>query len=708
MILVLSLCAGNVTFGLDSAGSYVYAKEGHNDQKHDGTHDEPENSKKPVETKVPTEVPTEAVTEAPTAEPTEAATEIPTEVPVEEPKEESMNASVEETKEAATATPTRLPEETERPEATATVKPTATVQPTVASAKQETAKADFYVWVKKSFLFFKWWQLEKVGTGTVVKGAFVCNNVTKASKNIVTAPGKGGTIKWRSIFKRIIGNYKVIGVYANEKEEPPMETEDLEPGVKVTEAPTATSTCVPTEVPTAVPTEVPTAVPTEAPTEEPTAVPTEVPTEAPTEEPTAIPTVEPTEEPTDEKQIPEADTVKARFYVLQLNLEQPEEVFSYPVKNYEYAGDGIVIKERVANDDAKVLAHIKQAPDVSKFETDGWTVRWYVIKEEGDGWHVDGIREKKKVPEETPSVITEPAVTATPVVTSPSVTATPVVTESAVTAIPVVTTPAVTATVAASTAPTAEPTETPKSSTKPVGPYGPVEPKNTNKPDADPTAKVVETGSPTSKPATKEDLSEVTPAPTNVVEITEDEISNGAPVGTISPSGDSKESAKPEASIRPTEGAKTVDDNKSTESEVPTQSVEPTQTTVSTSTPGNTIDMSSGDVPNIPNGPSVSQKECGTPITTPAETPDGEYITPDDITNSGVSTEPEEKEDTSNKTKKKEKDDVTITKENVPSSDVSVSPQTGDATENVFYIVGRMICALGLCVVLFKRRKLKR
>ena len=457
-------------------------------------------------------------------------------------------------------------------------------------------------------------------------------------------------------------------------------------------------------------------VKTKKPTETPTVVPTEVVTEAPTAEPTEAATEMPTGEPTDDKQIPEADTVKAKFYVLRFNFEQPEEIFSYPVNHYDYAGDGVVIKEKVANDDAKVLAHIIQAPDVSKFETDGWTVRWYVIKEEGDGWHVDGIREKKKVPEETPAVPTATAITATPVVTSPAATATPVVTAPAITDPAVVTTPAVTATAIASTAPTDGATATPKSSTKPVVPYGPVEPKNTNKPepkntnkpDAAPTAKVVETGSPTSKPDTKGESTDETPVPTSVVEINEDEISGGAPVGTISPSGDSKESAKPEASITPTEGAKTVDDNKSTESEEPTKSVEPIQTTVPTSTPGNTVDIPGGNVPNIPNAPSVSQKESGTPITTPAESPDGEYITPDDITNSGVSKDPEETEDTSNKTKRKEKDDTTVPEENVPSSDVSVSPQTGDKTENVFYIIGRMVCALGVCVVLFKRRKLKR
>lgn len=342
-------------------------------------------------------------------------------------------------------------------------------------------------------------------------------------------------------------------------------------------------------------------------------------------------------------------------------MEQPPELGHYPVKNYEYAGDGEVVQEEVANDDAKVAANIKKAPDVSKFEVDGWTVKWYVIKKESDGWHVDGIRVKK----ETPEASTGPAVTATPVVTDPAVTATPVVTEPAVTATPVVTDPAVTA--------------APGNTYIPLGPVGPQQTSGVS----------------------GETNTKVSPTPTDNVKITEDEIPNGAPVAT--------ESTEPVESNIPAESAEPAESSNPSESTKPAESNAPTASPVATPAPTATPDATE----DMPFSPSSSDEEPE-PVEdeTATETPAPVELGQDDIASSDVvDSDDDETDSTTEKKAKKVKtsaDTKELDDEDIPNSGASALPQTGVTSENVFYIFGSMICALGISIGVFSRKKQKK
>ena len=98
--------------------------------------------------------------------------------------------------------------------------------------------------------------------------------------------------------------------------------------------------------------------------------------------------------------------VKTMFYVLNRGLAQPIECRSYPNVNYSRGVEG-TIREfvRIVNNDEKVAANIVSAPSSEQFRLydggelelkDGEYIKWYVIKEESDGWHVDGIIVEKK------------------------------------------------------------------------------------------------------------------------------------------------------------------------------------------------------------------------------------------------------------------------------------------------------------------------
>ncbi len=94
--------------------------------------------------------------------------------------------------------------------------------------------------------------------------------------------------------------------------------------------------------------------------------------------------------------------VNVRFFVLKPGLPQPSEIVSYPTANYTGAMSGSIhYFKKIANNDEEVAKNIFAAPsreeikkalaDVNYTLLDDQEIRWYVVKEEKDGWHIDGI-----------------------------------------------------------------------------------------------------------------------------------------------------------------------------------------------------------------------------------------------------------------------------------------------------------------------------
>lgn len=81
----------------------------------------------------------------------------------------------------------------------------------------------------------------------------------------------------------------------------------------------------------------------------------------------------------------------ASFYLLNEGLNIPTGTASQPTQNYKYVGEGYLkyYKETYNNGESVDYA-IKQAPVVTGLQ-EGQQVLWYVVKEEYEGWHVDGV-----------------------------------------------------------------------------------------------------------------------------------------------------------------------------------------------------------------------------------------------------------------------------------------------------------------------------
>ncbi len=116
------------------------------------------------------------------------------------------------------------------------------------------------------------------------------------------------------------------------------------------------------------------------------------------------------------KEVAETKPVVASYYVLNRGLAQPAEVFSYPKPNYSekpifgelYSGvldeetgirdysyiplyeDGIA-EENDVPQYLKVVPTEEQLAEVGIELKEGEFIKWYVIKTENDGYHVDGI-----------------------------------------------------------------------------------------------------------------------------------------------------------------------------------------------------------------------------------------------------------------------------------------------------------------------------
>ena len=55
-------------------------------------------------------------------------------------------------------------------------------------------------------------------------------------------------------------------------------------------------------------------------------------------------------------------TTTAIFYVLRNQYSQPDEINSYPVNHYTRVGEGVVVAERVANDNQAVAENLVSTP----------------------------------------------------------------------------------------------------------------------------------------------------------------------------------------------------------------------------------------------------------------------------------------------------------------------------------------------------------
>ena len=395
--------------------------------------------------------------------------------------------------------------------------------------------------------------------------------------------------------------------------------------------------------------------------------------------------------------LPSVLTGTAMFFIVNSD-ERPKEPASYPSENYTRVGDGIIKLEAVHNDDEKVNENIIEAPLLSI--EDGWTVRWYVIKKEADGWHVDGIKEKVDVStgsavepvDPEPKVTSEAAVSATPEVAS----GVSITSEPAVSATPEVTTGAVVTTGSTASA-------TPK----PYIPYiGPFTPQNTATPA--PTSPL----SP-QKPEVSEDTTEApTSIPTEDPENTSTEIPT---TGTDDGKEDTNETdadenrnatATPSANVEIKEDQ--IPDASPVVSSTPTKepTVVPTETGEGTATP--TVTPATGDGITVqdnelPDSASASDEETDD-SGKETDSEDPVELEEDDIANSGVETDEEDTDD-EDAVEEEAEDGATDTEEVEEDEIANALPQTGAMSSNVFYFVGSMICALGICILTAIRRK---
>ena len=100
-----------------------------------------------------------------------------------------------------------------------------------------------------------------------------------------------------------------------------------------------------------------------------------------------------TEESTDTEESTETErvTYNASFYLLKSGCNRPNGNTPQPGSNYMSVGTGTIYEQKdVSNDDAAVAALIAEAPDVTTYLSEGERVVWYVIKNTGSAWHVDG------------------------------------------------------------------------------------------------------------------------------------------------------------------------------------------------------------------------------------------------------------------------------------------------------------------------------
>ena len=107
--------------------------------------------------------------------------------------------------------------------------------------------------------------------------------------------------------------------------------------------------------------------------------------------------------------------LKLCYYVLNRGLTQPDEISSYPKPNYS---QGIEINdairhftelgdEEAVNDNIIIKPTREQLEEVGVILADNEYVKWYVLKDEADHWHIDGIITEKDPEIEEPTTETE-------------------------------------------------------------------------------------------------------------------------------------------------------------------------------------------------------------------------------------------------------------------------------------------------------------
>ena len=107
--------------------------------------------------------------------------------------------------------------------------------------------------------------------------------------------------------------------------------------------------------------------------------------------------------------------LKLCYYVLNRGLTQPDEISSYPKPNYS---QGIEINdairhftelgdEEAVNDNIIIKPTREQLEEVEVILADNEYVKWYVLKDEADHWHIDGIITEKDPEIEEPTTETE-------------------------------------------------------------------------------------------------------------------------------------------------------------------------------------------------------------------------------------------------------------------------------------------------------------
>ena len=90
--------------------------------------------------------------------------------------------------------------------------------------------------------------------------------------------------------------------------------------------------------------------------------------------------------------------IECSFYIRKDNFQPNENGnTSYASNLYNRAGKGRIKEaKKIFSSIEDVEANIESAPDVSKFLKENQKVNWYVVKVEGDGWHIDGVITSKE------------------------------------------------------------------------------------------------------------------------------------------------------------------------------------------------------------------------------------------------------------------------------------------------------------------------
>lgn len=90
--------------------------------------------------------------------------------------------------------------------------------------------------------------------------------------------------------------------------------------------------------------------------------------------------------------------IECSFYIRKDNFQPNENGnTSYASNLYNPAGKGRIKEaKKIFSSIEDVEANIESAPDVSKFLKENQKVNWYVVKVEGDGWHIDGVITSKE------------------------------------------------------------------------------------------------------------------------------------------------------------------------------------------------------------------------------------------------------------------------------------------------------------------------